>query len=260
MAMAAVAVGAVVVGAAVKSHGARTAASAKRRAYRSAGQKTEEEFQLSKTALGDAQSRFSDAQTSIQEDQYQPYSEAGRRAFDMEQAYSGALGAEKQKAAFDAYQESPGVQFAKEQGMMGIRQDSGASGVGGGTRMKAIGEFLQGTAMQDFANQYGRLSNLGRVGMQADQSIANSRNATATADVSTQNRIANMRAAAAGQKAGFIVDAGTATASGILGNAGAWAGAAESIGTMASGGMGGGGGRQAGGTNTMNYSSGMRYA
>jgi hypothetical protein len=93
-------------------------------------------------------------------------------AFNSQQALSGALGADRQAEAFQNFQDSPGVQFLREQGLRGVDQRSASSGgLGGGERLKALTEFSQGLALQDFGNQFNRLGSITGTGLQAAQAL-----------------------------------------------------------------------------------------
>lgn len=78
-------------------------------------------------------------------------------SYNMQQAMSGAMGPGAQAQAYEQYGESPGVAWQREQGMRGLEAGMGASGRGGGSRLKALSQFNQGLAMQDFQNQFNRL-------------------------------------------------------------------------------------------------------
>ena len=87
-------------------------------------------------------------------------------------ALSGSLGKEEQEKAYRSYQESPGVAWQREQGMRGINQAMSASGgLGGGSRLKAMSEFNQQLAQQDFANQYNRLGSLSGMSLSAASAL-----------------------------------------------------------------------------------------
>lgn len=97
-----------------------------------------------------------------------PYATGGVSAFEKQQALSGALGPEAQAAAYQEYQESPGVAFQREQGTKAATQAAAASGnLGGGSRLKAISEFNQGLALQDFQNQFNQLGAVSQTGLGA---------------------------------------------------------------------------------------------
>ena len=110
--------------------------------------------------------RFQESKALIQ-----PFVEGSSGAFQKQQALSGAMGPEAQQEAYASYQESPGVAWAREQGMRGIEQNLGAQGIGGGSRLKAMSRFNQGLAMQDFSNQFNRLGAITGVGLGAATSL-----------------------------------------------------------------------------------------
>ena len=121
----------------------------------------------------------------------------------LQQAYSGALGVDAQREAYANYQESPGVAWQRDQGMRSVTNDAAITGRGGGARLKAISEFNQGLAMQDFSNSFNRLGSISGTGLTAANSIAG---------VGTQS--------AAGQ-AQAITQYGQAQAGGIMGRSNA---------------------------------------
>ncbi len=101
-----------------------------------------------------------------------PFISGSRGAYERQQALSGALGPEAQAAAYQEYQESPGVAFQREQGTKAATQAMAArGGLGGGSRLKAISEFNQGLALQDFTNQFNRLGAVTGVGLGAATSL-----------------------------------------------------------------------------------------
>lgn len=94
--------------------------------------------------------------------------EGGPQSFQMQQALSGAKGPEAQQAAYDQYVESPGVAFLRERGMRGVEQNAAAAGnLYSGNTLKALSQFNQGLALQDFNNYYNRLGSLTGVSSQA---------------------------------------------------------------------------------------------
>lgn len=101
-----------------------------------------------------------------------PYSDAGLPAFQQQQALSGALGPVAQRAAFNAYQESPGVAFLRERGLRGIERSAAAGGdLFGGNVEKAKIDYSQGLALQDFGNYFNRLGAITGTGLAAAQAI-----------------------------------------------------------------------------------------
>lgn len=99
--------------------------------------------------------------------------EGGPQSFQMQQALAGARGPEAQQDAFDQYVESPGVAFLRERGMRGIEQNAAAQGnLFSGNTLKALSQFNQGLALQDFNNYYNRLGSLTGVSIGAASSLA----------------------------------------------------------------------------------------
>lgn len=105
-------------------------------------------------------------------EQYEPYADTS--AYEKRQALSGALGQEAQEAAYSDYRESPGVAWLRERGMAGINRNAAATGgLGSGNRYKALSEFNQGLALQDFQNYWNRLGELSNTSFSAAQNLGN---------------------------------------------------------------------------------------
>lgn len=102
------------------------------------------------------------------EGQLDPFAQGGTRAFEQQQALSGALGPEAQQAAMDAFIASPGQEFQRQQGEQSIsRQAATTGGLGGGAQLADLQAFGTGLAQQDFQNQFNRLGQLSQQGQQA---------------------------------------------------------------------------------------------
>jgi hypothetical protein len=94
-----------------------------------------------------------------------PYMDAGGSANQVQAALSGALGPQAQQAAYAQYNESPGVQFAAQQGERAITRNASAlGGLKGGRVLQELMSFGVGTAQQDFANQFNRLGEVANRG------------------------------------------------------------------------------------------------
>jgi len=143
-----------------------------------------------------------------------PFIQGASTAFEKQQALTGALGASSQQQAFDDYKESPGVAFQRSQGLRGIEQGLAATGRGGGSRLKAISEYNQQLAMQDFSNQFNRLGAVTGVGLNAAQALTGAGANTAVGQAQTQMAI------------------GAAQASGSLGRAGAFSSGLQNLGNI----------------------------
>lgn len=151
-----------------------------------------------------------------------PFIQGAGGAFQRQQALSGALGAEAQAQAFREFQESPNVAFLREQGIRGINQQSSAlGGLGGGQRLKALTQFSQGLAQQDFNNQFNRLGAITGTGLGAAQALA------------------GFGGQSAAQQANLIGQAGQAQAQGAIGRGQAFqsglVGFGQGIGTILGG-------------------------
>jgi len=149
------AVGGAVIGGIIAAEGSKSAAKTAAGAQRESGEIIYKQFKETEKRL-------------------LPYSEGGLKAFEQQQALSGAEGPEAQQAAYDAYAESPGVAFARERGLRGI--DRGAAAPGGndlfsGNVDKARIGYSQGLALQDFNNYWNRLGSVAGTGLAATQAI-----------------------------------------------------------------------------------------
>lgn len=96
---------------------------------------------------------------------FTPYQQAGTTALQQQLALSGALGPE---AFQQAYQESPYIQFLREQGERSTLAGAAATGgLGGGRVQQELVRFGQGLASQGLQQQIQNLSGLSGMGMQA---------------------------------------------------------------------------------------------
>ena len=98
---------------------------------------------------------------------FQPYMQGGEAAQAQLEALSGARG---QEAFQQAYQESPYIQFLREQGMRANLSGAAATGgLGGGNVQKELARFGQGLASQGIQQQIQNLQGLTGQGLQAAQ-------------------------------------------------------------------------------------------
>lgn len=172
---------ATVVGGYIASEGAKSAA--------------EEQADAAAAATAESASQFAATQESLE-----PYEAAGEAALEQQLALTGLSGTEAQQAAFDAFAESPGQQYLREQQERAlIRNASAVGGLGGGNVLTALQEQAAGIASTDYANYYNQLAGLSGTGQ------------TAATDVAT------IGATAATSTAQSEADAAAARASGILG-------------------------------------------
>jgi len=105
-------------------------------------------------------------------EQLLPFIEGGKPAFEQQQAFSGALGPEAQREAFSSFQEDPGTQFLREQGLRGVESSAAVTGgLGGGDRLRELTKFSQGLALQDLSNRFNRLGAVTGTGLSAATSL-----------------------------------------------------------------------------------------
>lgn len=98
---------------------------------------------------------------------YQPYSEAGRAAIQQEAALSGAMGAEAQQEAINAFIESPGQKYLREQQEKALLRSAAATGgLGGGRVLSALQEQAMGRAATQQQQQLENLRSIAGRGQQ----------------------------------------------------------------------------------------------
>lgn len=102
-----------------------------------------------------------------------PYEETGRSAMREEAALSGALGPEAQQAALDAFIESPGQKYLREQQERSLLRNTAAiGGLGGGNVRTALQEQAMGIAATDQQRHLTNLRSLAERGYGAAGQIA----------------------------------------------------------------------------------------
>lgn len=158
---------------------------------------------------GEAQAEASREAARLTAEQFQevkglalPFIEPGVPALQQQAAFAGALGPEEQAQAFQGFQEDPGTQFLREQGLRLIDTSAAAGGgLGGGQRLRELTKFSQGLALQDLTSRFGRLGEVARTG------------------VAGLGTLAGASSAAAGIQSQALQAAGAAEAGGITGGA-----------------------------------------
>ena len=111
---------------------------------------------------------------------YRPYVNTG---FDAQATLASTLGLNGQQAAdqaFSQYQKSPGYDFQMGQGTEAIDRSAASRGslASGGT-LKALQEFGQGLAAQDYGNWQQNLGGIAGTGLNATTNLVNSKLNTA---------------------------------------------------------------------------------
>ena len=99
-----------------------------------------------------------------------PYEEAGRSGLNLLQQYLTG----DPTATQARLEQSPGYQFRLSQGQESIQNLlASRGGLKSGAAMKALEQFAQGTASQEFGNQVGYLQNLSNMGLQSATAMGN---------------------------------------------------------------------------------------
>jgi hypothetical protein len=99
-----------------------------------------------------------------------PYQQAGTGTAQIMADLSGASGPEAQAAAYQAFESSPGYQFARDEAMRGVLQNAAATGgLGGGNVLRALQDRAANLASTEYGNYYNRLADLAGRGIQASQ-------------------------------------------------------------------------------------------
>lgn len=100
----------------------------------------------------------------------QPYEQAGRSGLNLLQQYLTG----DPTATQNRLEQSPGYQFRLSQGQESIQNLlASRGGLKSGGAMKALEQFAQGTASQEFGNQVGYLQNLSNMGQQSATAMGN---------------------------------------------------------------------------------------
>lgn len=102
----------------------------------------------------------------------QPYLQAGGQGM---QAYLGTLGlpgGEGRQSAINRFQTSPGYKFAMQQGTQALQRQGAASGLtGSGAEARALTQYGQGLANQQYGQYQGRLAGLAQMGAGMGQTM-----------------------------------------------------------------------------------------
>lgn len=142
-------------------------------------------------------------QFDITQQNFAPWLSAGKNALAQEQSLN--------KGDFSSFYASPDYNFTRTEGMRGLEQSAAArGGAFSGNALKALSEYNQGLASQQYGNFYNRIANIAGNGQQTAQNLA----------VVGQN--------SANSISGLLGAQGDARASGIMGSANSWSNALNS--------------------------------
>lgn len=173
-----------------------------------------------------AQAHGYDAATAEQQRQYDqtrtdygPYRTAGYNALNT----IGKLNA----GDYSSFTASPDYNFVRTEGQRGLEQSAAArGGAFSGNALRALSDYNQGLASEQYGNYYNRLAGLAGVGQSATGS-------TAQAGQNAANNISQNYIGSADARASGIIGAGNAwsNALGTIGNAALYQGLARPAGT-----------------------------
>ena len=144
---------------------------------------------------------------------FQPYQQAGARAFEQQQALAGLRGPEAQQAAISQVEQSPFLQAQIQQGEEAMLQRASATGgLRGGNIQAALAQFRPQMLQQAIEQQYARLGGFAGAGLGATEQLYRGGQASAANQASAAGTMgANV--------SNLLQQGGAAQAGGILGGA-----------------------------------------
>ena len=162
---------------------------------------------------GEANRAESSAAYTDAKDIQQPFYDQGVAGNALLGDYLGLNGQGAQQTAYNNYQESPGVQFATDQGLRAV--DNSYAGRTGGTvsggLLKALTKYGVGNATQNFNTYLGQLGTVAGAGQNAANTLTgaryNSAGLTTNANTNQGNAEANA-SLAGGSILGSIINGG----------------------------------------------------
>lgn len=212
----AIAAGGAILGSVISSNGAQSAAQTQANAANSASQVEQNMFNTTQANL-------------------QPYMQAGTSSLSALLSGLGlggnpgapGYGSLTQPFTAQQFQSSPGYQFQLQQGLQGVQNASSATGgIQGGNTLKALTQYGQGVANQDYYNAMNAYT----------QQQNNTFNKLQTVAGSGQNAAANLGSlgsSVAGQIGSNTIGAGNATAAGQVGASNALGSGVSNLAQMA---------------------------
>jgi hypothetical protein len=111
---------------------------------------------------------------------FDPYMTTGNAAYGSLGALQGLGTQQETEAAFGRFKPTPGYQWRRSQGIEGVDRGAAARGtLMSGQTIKAIQEYGDGLAAQEYDNYYNRMAGLADTGANAASNLASSRLNTA---------------------------------------------------------------------------------
>lgn len=157
-------------------------------------------------ATKDASNTAANAQLTAQQNaiaQEQPYNQLGQSAMPQLQqllgltSSGGPTSAATNAQTLATLQNTPGYQFASQQGLQGVTNNAAATGMlGSGNTVQALDQYNQGLADQTYQSQVANLQNVVNTGQGAAAGVAgtieNTGNNLANIAVNQGNNLANI--------------------------------------------------------------------
>ena len=110
---------------------------------------------------------------------------------------AASAGTQNGKPDFSSFYASPGYQFRLSEGMKAIERSAAArGGLRSGATMKAVGDYAQGQASQEYGNEWNRLAGLAGVGQTATAGTSAAGSQYATGVSNAYTNAGNARASA----------------------------------------------------------------
>lgn len=123
-----------------------------------------------------------------------PWAAGGQDAYELQLAFSGALGPEAQAEAYRNYKESPGQEWLREQSMREVQNYAASTGQTlGGNVLDEISRRAMGLAMQDYDKQYSRIGSAAATGGQATNIMAQQSQRAGEFDAGIMQRMGDLR-------------------------------------------------------------------
>lgn len=128
---------------------------------------TDRQIEVQREQLAFDRQQAAQAQANLERERQEraPWIESGRNALA---GLNYEMGMGGRPANYAGFQATPGYQFRVDQGMDAINQTAAARGMRmGGNTLKALADYNQGQASQEYGNYYNRLAGLAGTGQTA---------------------------------------------------------------------------------------------
>jgi hypothetical protein len=134
--------------------------------------------------------------------QFQPFQQAGQKAFEQQQALAGLLGSEAQQKAIAAIEGGAGYQAQIQAGEEALLQNASATGgLRGGNIQAALAQFRPQMLQRAIDQQYGRLGGFAGAGIGASEALYRGGQASATGQASQAQALGTNVATLLGREA-----------------------------------------------------------